>query len=494
MVAKARDAHPNVTLYNLRDAAGESQQDVADALNALAAARGIAACVTANQVSRWERGTVRPQPLYRRLLAEHFGVSVEELGLTRQRISGQPSPVVSGSTLPLVSMETPDQEPAVERSRREWLATRTALNRNRVSLAITASKLYPVEVRVGTTGLIAPSGWTCPEPVPLNSVRIVMVHGQPEPTVLGTEPDSALTRPFATPERRYPRYSTAVRDVARPRLLENRLGYRLVSVEPTSTSVKLTFGTTTYFGAVDVAEALAHEFAAAQLGDDGHRPVTTWRGARFRRAIGNPFDLGRRAVLPSIDTLTIRNSTDGPSFVLHQRSTEDVAVAAGMLHVMPAGVFQPSSIEPDAQVADFDLWRNMMREFSEEFLGNPEHDGDGAPARYDQEPLASLDRAYRAGHIRVYLLGVALDALTLWGELLTVAVIDAPVYDALFGSMVNQNDEGTVVRTGQARPTPQLPFTEQVVMDLLDGGRLAPAAAGCLEGAWRHRRKILGAR
>ena len=203
---------------------------------------------------------------------------------------------------------------------------------------------------------------------------------------------------------------------------------------------------------------------------------------------------GRRAVLPSINTLTIRNSSDGPTFVLHQRSSEDVAVAAGMLHVMPAGVFQPSSIEPGAQAADFDLWRNIMREFSEEFLGNPEHDGDSAPARYDQEPLASLDRAYRAGDIRIYLLGVALDALTLWGELLTVAVIEAPVYDALFGSMVDRNDEGTVVRTGQARPTPQLPFTEHVVMDLLDGGRLAPAAAGCLGGAWRHRRKVLGAR
>jgi len=62
MVAKAHEAHPNVTLYNLRDAAGESQQDLADALNALAIARGEAAAVTANQVSRWERGTVRPQP------------------------------------------------------------------------------------------------------------------------------------------------------------------------------------------------------------------------------------------------------------------------------------------------------------------------------------------------------------------------------------------------------------------------------------------------
>jgi 8-oxo-dGTP pyrophosphatase MutT (NUDIX family)/transcriptional regulator with XRE-family HTH domain len=85
MVARSSEAQPNMALYNLRDAAGESQQEVAEALNALAAAAGKRAGVTANQVSRWERGTVRPQPMSRRLLAEHFGVSLDELGLTRQR-------------------------------------------------------------------------------------------------------------------------------------------------------------------------------------------------------------------------------------------------------------------------------------------------------------------------------------------------------------------------------------------------------------------------
>jgi hypothetical protein len=66
-------------------------------------------------------------------------------------------------------------------------------------------------------------------------------------------------------------------------------------------------------------------------------------------------------VLPSIDTLTIRTGRDNASFVLHRRDPRRVAVAGGMLHVIPSGVFQPSSIQAGAVGADLDPWRNMMR-------------------------------------------------------------------------------------------------------------------------------------
>jgi hypothetical protein len=51
---------------------------------------------------------------------------------------------------------------------------------------------------------------------------------------------------------------------------------------------------------------------------------------------------------------------------------------------------------------DFSMWHNMMREFSEEFLDNPEHDGNGDPIDYaNQEPFRSLDAARNAGKINV---------------------------------------------------------------------------------------------
>ena len=88
---------------------------------------------------------------------------------------------------------------------------------------------------------------------------------------------------------------------------------------------------------------------------------------------------------------------------MHRRDAKAVAAAGGMYHVAPAGVFQPAALAPAHQANDFSLWRNMQREFSEEFLGNAEHDGNGIdPIDYDaDEPFISFERARQAGDFRV---------------------------------------------------------------------------------------------
>jgi hypothetical protein len=153
---------------------------------------------------------------------------------------------------------------------------------------------------------------------------------------------------------------------------------------------------------------------------------------------------------------------------------------------MPAGVFQPSGIAPWNMAGDFDLWRNMMREFSEEFLGNPEHDGSsGDPIDYDnQEPFRSLNEARANGDLRAWCFGVGLDPLTLAGEILTTVVIDAETFDRIFAGLVANNSEGSVV---PAEDGPVgLPWRRDVVYRLLASGTLAPAAAACIELTWKH--------
>jgi hypothetical protein len=95
-------------------------------------------------------------------------------------------------------------------------------------------------------------------------------------------------------------------------------------------------------------------------------------------------------------------------------------------------------VSPQACSHDFDLWRNMQREFSEEFLGNLEHDGTASfPIDYQaHEPFRSLNQAQREGKLQVYCFGAGLDPLTLWGEILTVAVINADVFDEVFRGLV----------------------------------------------------------
>jgi transcriptional regulator with XRE-family HTH domain len=494
MPVRAQSATPNVALYNLRDARGESQQDVASAINDLAVGRGDkgkGVCVTANQVSRWERGITRPSPLFRQLLAEHFGVTVEDLGLVRPKQgSAAVAEAPSGDLLDLVDTATQLDEVTAE-SQRAWRAVRQSLDGHRVELAHAVAQLYGGEYYLPDTGMLAHPDWLPATPVPLRSVRLELDGQSPAAIVVGTDKASEHVRPLASISRRFHRYSQAIRVLSAPQLFENRMLWSLLDVAWFASGGQMTFGDSTYFAQVDVSEALAHETAQAWLGSD-RAGAPTWRGLGLRRHIGDPFDLSRRALGTSTDTLTIRQDSDGATFVLHNRDSGSVAVAGGMLHVMPCGVFQPSSIHPAAMRADFDLWRNIMREYSEEFLGNPEHDGDGVPIDYAVPPFSDLDEALADGRLRVYSLGVGLDALTLFGELLTVAVFDADLYDSVFGEMVDRNDEGSVVKTGRAHPTSALPFTEHMVRELLDGKRLAPAGGGCLRLAWEHRRTILG--
>ena len=359
----------------------------------------------------------------------------------------------------------PGLDPRVERSQQDWRATRQGLNGHRHGLTAAAARLYEPQARLHSTGLLTRDWWMPSEPVELTSIGLELGPAA-APAVSGAEAQAAGSLPLASLEQRYRRYSHAVRDLDPPRLFENRLSFRLLDLDwPAPGSGRMLFGHTTYFEMVDVCELLAHEAAAAHIRPGEAGPAVgqpSWRRLAFRKLVADPFDLARRPVLPSVNTLTVRHSRSGsPSLVLHRRDPASVAVAGGMLHVMPAGVFQPSSVLPAAQAADFDLWRNVMREYSEEFLGNPEHGGDGAPIDYDMaEPFRSLKRGRRAGQLRVYCLGLALDALTLAGEILTVAVIDAGLYDDVFADLVQANTEGTVAATS-------VPFEEHTVRRLL---------------------------
>ena len=499
MPKRQREAVPNATLYNLRDARGMTQQEVAEELNALAKKHQKPVHVDNVTVSRWERGVIeRPSPLYRRLLAELFEVSLEELGFTR------PATVSALQTHRnhvdieafVVSHSPMSVEPRVQADQEQWRVGRRLLNRHRPKLARVASQLYTEDQRFNGTGLLAGPSWLPARPIELQSVDLAYLAEVASPAITGAEPEARGVRPLASAANRYQRYSHALRDIDHPGLFENRLCYRLLDLDLSSDEPRMSFGHTTYFETVDVNEALGHEVACAVAEPDGEQVSTrppSWRQLPLRRLVGDPFDLAKRPVLASIDTLTIRNDPDQPTFVLHDRSAARVATAGGMLHIMPAGVFQPSSILPGAQVEDFDLWRNIMREYSEEFLGNREHDGDGAPVDYTAEPFGSLDRSIREGGLRVYCLGVGLDALTMYAEVLTVAVFEPDLYDELFADMVETNDEGSVVTmNGADSPTSAIPFDRFTVPRLLDHDALAPAARGCLQLSWDHREALLG--
>ncbi|MBA8827811.1 DNA-binding XRE family transcriptional regulator [Saccharopolyspora lacisalsi] len=454
----------NTRLVALRERAGLSQDELARALSDLA---GGSVAVTKKTIGRWERGDVAcPVPLYRRLLATFFGCAPGELGFT-DPAGGDEHPHSGEAS-------------AVAVDQHRWCRTRAALAGRRHALAAAAARFYATDYTVpgaDGSGAITTSAWIPPTPVELSAMRIAYEPEAPAPSIDGSEPPSIGVRPAHAATTPYRRYSHAIRDLAMPRLFENRLCFRLTGIDWNTQSLR--FSTMGFYDGVDINEGLAHELAAAEAPstetEHPHLP--------FRSHVGDPFALSRRAVLGAIGTLTIRGGT-APSMVLHHRDSHRVAGGGSLLHLMPAGLFQPSSVHPQALDQDFSLWRNIQREAVEELLGDTTCGGDGSPIDYEQEPFAGMERARARGQIRVYCLGVTLDALTLAADILTVAVIAPEVYDDLFAVTVTANDEGHI-------PTCRVPFGPDSLTHARSLGAVSPGATAAIGLAQQHRERLL---
>src|SRR6266542_65995 len=178
-------------------------------------------------------------------------------------------------------------------------------------------------------------------------------------------------------------WQATIRYLRPPALFENRHSYRLMNVDWSDAAGELTFTLATFFDKLDVSEPLSHEAAEAEMSGR-----LDWSHVPFRTLMSDPFDLSARIVNPGISTLTIRrNTTDGTGtfFLLRRDPTQ---VTNGRHYsLLPAGEFQPASISTQSIATDLDIWRNMVREYAEEMLGQPEHDGSsGIPVDYEIWP------------------------------------------------------------------------------------------------------------
>jgi transcriptional regulator with XRE-family HTH domain len=438
---------------------------------------------TQSRLSKLEKGSQALRDVSElRHIATTLGIPPERLGVLPDR---------SQDAVPRAALVS-DKPGTVHDSQEHWRAIRRELNANRADLGDLAADLYPREQRIPGTSVLTLEQWVPAAPVDLADVDLTWRPESPSPELDGKSPEAARSRPLMANGKRYDRYSRALRDLARPKLLDNRVSYRLLDVEWAGNRGALGFNYTSYFDVLDVGEALGHEFALAWL--DAGRKRPSFADLPFRRAIMDPFDLLKRPMLPSINTLTIRRDPiEGHRMYLHRRDAKAVAAAGGMYHVAPAGVFQPAAIAPAHQSNDFSIWRNIQREFSEEFLGNAEHDGNSIdPIDYDaDEPFASFKKARQAGAFRVFACAMVLEPLTLWVELLTVAVIEAATFDELFSQMVAVNEEGEAISTQAGRPTVGIPFTSDA-RERLRSEPLSPISRACIELAWQHRHTLLG--
>jgi len=185
-----------------------TQQDVASLLN-----------TTQSRLSKLEKGTQALSDVTElRYIARKLGIPPERLGvLPDQSRDGNPFP-----------SHVSDRPGKVRDSQERWRDTRRELNANRATLGDLAAELYPREQRIpGTTVLTSPS-WVPDGPVDLADIELAWRAESPTPQIEGKSPESAGARPLMANGERYGRYSRALRDLARPRLLDNRVSYRLL--------------------------------------------------------------------------------------------------------------------------------------------------------------------------------------------------------------------------------------------------------------------------
>jgi len=434
--------------------------------------------MTQQNLSQIENGRQTMSYDQRQRAVSVFGIAAEDLGLS----PGRPHAELDATV-------------AIDQAR--WRQERRWLNQHRPELARLAAELYPAEHRVPDTPLIAGPGWIPDEPAGLQSLRLTLDEQPQAVAIDGSEAETLPTRPLCAPDQRFDRYTSAVRHLDPPRLFESRPSYRLLGQELGAGT--LHFGLAAYFDKLDVSEALGHELSIACFHRENGLPdsIEPLRDALpFRTLIGDPFDCARRAIIPAVTTLTIRlrRYPAEPSFLLHWRDPAKVATATGVYDVIPAGEFQPASLALWDRRSDFDLWRNIVREYSEELLGTPEHDGSRSkPLDYDAWPLyRELEDAQKAGALVSFVLGLGLDALTLAGTILTVVVIDDDVFTRTFGAATRYNEEGEIVAIGDDGAAEGVPFTRESVRRLLSSEPMASPGAACLAVAWRQRKRILG--
>ena len=374
---------------------------------------------------------------------------------------------------------TPSRTPSHTPSQQQWLRVSDHLRRNRYPLALEAVGHYPETSRVAGTPLLAAPGWQPAAPIPLSRIRLELRPQAPRPEL----PDVRALVPLALPSRpdgtRYQRYSDAIGELAAPVVFENRPIYRLLAAELAGDEPRLVFGRGRFFDGINVGGVAGFEYAAADLGLIDR--------CAYREAFGDPTNLNVRSSAMATCALTLRydRATGTATFPMHYRDPALVGHAGGLVQVIPVGIFQPSGEAEWNEANDFDLWRGLLREYAEELLGaSEEYGSEDAPIDYAALPLArAMTEGLASGAIRAYCLGLGTDPLTYAMDLLAAVVIDAPLYDELFGALVSDNAEGRVL-------TPR-PFDEPSVKELLTQAPLQAAAAALLTLAHAHRDVLL---
>jgi hypothetical protein len=341
---------------------------------------------------------------------------------------------------------------------------------------------------------IAEPAWILSEPLDLDRLTVELVDEDDVPRV-PEECYEPLRRywPLGPDDKPVARYHEAVTQLdTPPGIWFNAPSYRLLGVERRADGgFALRVGTTTYWDGYDSWAALQFE-AAHQLRETAGASLA----GPYRRSLGTPFSLTNRNCAIGISVLTVCRTRKGPFFYLQRRGAAQVATMGGMAGLIPAGEFQPSSAAYAAVRSDADVWRCIMREFAEEFLGRQDlTEQRGALADYEREsPFRELQRARLNGWVRPSILDIGFDPVSWKAGIRLVCIFDEDAYLDIFRGMQPDGHEGPLELSSLHRagddPLEGMPLDEETVGRYLKDPTITEAARLCIGLTWKHREKL----
>jgi hypothetical protein len=144
-------------------------------------------------------------------------------------------------------------------------------------------------------------------------------------------------------------------------------------------------------------------------------------------AAGDPLHFGHgRCAALSISTFLIFKRTHGNWCCLMRRRSLDVGVSPGILHVVPAGMFEAHNTSDNWSV-ELNVWRELLEEvYNDQELAGGSHLADLPDHIMGREPIRLLRKLCEQGVAEFSVTGVICDLTDLRPEICTVLFIADP--------------------------------------------------------------------
>lgn len=177
-------------------------------------------------------------------------------------------------------------------------------------------------------------------------------------------------------------------------------------------------------------------------------------------------------------------------FIINERS-RSLSETPSLLHVIPAGTFQPNTRDDRFHDNEFSFTENLIREFTEEILDDKLLRGDEPNVRnftnmYHNKGKVFRDTVITPNNFEVLYLGTVVDPINLKPEILTAFLMHEAYFDAIVGDELKLSWETKNNARTQQREIMKYNFTKNKLSCLIEKENLVPTGKAHLSLALQH--------